>query len=192
MKMLQRILAEKRRFIVPLALALLANAAVYSFVVYPLRARVGSGEQRVAVAERTLAAAVRDHMTARATVTGKTRAEEELATFYGALLPADLKSAQRITTVHVAQLAEQNNVQFRRRTVEEERERDRRTLNRFRVTVMLEGSYEDIRRFIHALETGPEFVVLENVSLAVRGESESSLALTLGLLTYYRAVTNGP
>ena len=45
------------------------------------------------------------------------------------------------------------------------------------MTMVLEGEYRDVRRFIHALETAPEFVVIEDVAL-VQGERNAPLTLT--------------
>ena len=36
---------------------------------------------------------------------------------------------------------------------------------KFTYTALLSGEYRNIRRFIHELETAPEFLVLENVQL---------------------------
>ena len=52
--------------------------------------------------------------------------------------------------------------------------------------VELTGSYNSMRSFIHAIETAPQFVVIENISLA-EGTGEGSLRLALDLSTYYRS-----
>ena len=54
------------------------------------------------------------------------------------------------------------------------------------MTMVLEGEYRDVRRFIHKLETAPEFVVIEDVAL-VQGEQNAPLTLTVKLSTYYKA-----
>ena len=43
-----------------------------------------------------------------------------------------------------------------------------------------------MRSFIHAIETAPEFVVIDNISLA-EGSNEGSLRLALELSTYFRS-----
>ncbi len=48
------------------------------------------------------------------------------------------------------------------------------------------GSYGEIRRFIHALETAPEFVVVDNVQLAEGRDSGDGVQLTLAMSTFYR------
>jgi hypothetical protein len=43
-----------------------------------------------------------------------------------------------------------------------------------------------VRRFLHALDTAPEFVVIKSVSL-VQDERDKVLRITLQLGTWYRA-----
>jgi hypothetical protein len=49
----------------------------------------------------------------------------------------------------------------------------------------LEGSYANVRAFIHQLETAPEFVVVDNIELG-QGANGGPLGVTLHLSTYYR------
>jgi Tfp pilus assembly protein PilO len=49
----------------------------------------------------------------------------------------------------------------------------------------LAGDYEDIRDFVFALESAPEFVILDEVSLSESG-SENVLTLLVSLSTYFR------
>jgi Type II secretion system (T2SS), protein M subtype b len=60
-----------------------------------------------------------------------------------------------------------------------------------RITMALEGEYRNVRRFIHALETAPEFVVIEEMSLTEGTDASAPLTLTLELATYFRAEGNG-
>ena len=66
------------------------------------------------------------------------------------------------------------------------------SLSRFAQTAVLTGEYGNIRRFIHQLETRPEFVVIENVDLS-QGETDGSggITVTLQIATYYRTGGNG-
>ena len=50
----------------------------------------------------------------------------------------------------------------------------------------LTGSYPDIRNFLHEIETAPEFVVIDRVTLSEGVESDDSLRLALELSTYFR------
>ena len=69
-----------------------------------------------------------------------------------------------------------------------ERERGSR-LSRLRTTMVLAGRYEDVRRFIHVLETAPEFILVEDVVLGQGNASDEGLVLTLGVSTYYRSAS---
>jgi hypothetical protein len=50
----------------------------------------------------------------------------------------------------------------------------------------LAGSYANIRDFIHAIESSPEFVVIDGVGLTEGVQNSDALRLTLQLSTYYR------
>ena len=184
--LVRRIAREHRRIVVPLLIALAVNIVAYAFVVYPLSQAVGSIEQREAVATRELEAARREHAAARGTLTGKDRAAEELQRFYADVLPAEFPSARRLTHVRLPQLAGQLDLVYDKATVTPPTiERDS-TLTRVRTVAELAGRYDDIRTFIHQLETAPEFVVIDAVKLSEEDEESSLLNLTLQLSTYYR------
>ena len=188
---LQRVFAEKRGLIWPLVVVLVANAAVFALVVYPLSQKVALGEQEAAAAIAALAAAKRDYANARATVTGKGQADEELAKFYRDVLPPDLSGARRITFLPLEQLAAQSNLRLERQTSEPSKVRNS-DLQKFSQTGVLTGEYRDVRRFIHKLETAPEFIILENVSLSQsENETARGITVTVQVATYYRAGGNG-
>ena len=58
-------------------------------------------------------------------------------------------------------------------------------LARLQVTMLLRGAYRDIRGFIHAIETAPEFLIIDEVALRQGDEAEAGEVLGLGLSTYY-------
>jgi Tfp pilus assembly protein PilO len=186
----RRILAEKRHLVLPVAIALAANVLLFAVAVYPLSRRVAAAEQRAGAATRGLRIAQLRAAQARETVNGKARADHELQQFYKDVLPVDLAGARRITYLRLAQLAEQSNLRYERRTVAAERERDS-PLTKLHMTMVLEGEYEDVRRFIYRLETSPEFVVIEDVSLAQGQEKGGALVLTLDVSTYFRNAGDG-
>jgi Tfp pilus assembly protein PilO len=182
--LIQRVLREHRRVVVPLAVALGVNIVVYAAAVYPLSQRVANIQQRDRTAEEQLIAARRDHAQATGTLTGKDRAAAELATFYKDVLPQDLAGARRLTQLRLAQLARQSNLKFVRATFEPVNE-EKRTLTQLRIEMVLAGTYSDVRAFIHQLETAPEFVVVDNIELG-QGAEVGPLSVTLHLSTYYR------
>ena len=88
--LVRRVLRERRAIILPLAGVAVLNLAVYALLVYPLSLRVSATEGRRTFAARQLAAAERENAAARAMLTSKDRADAELRTFYGEVLPGDL------------------------------------------------------------------------------------------------------
>jgi hypothetical protein len=186
----RRIVAEKRRLIYPLAVVLVLNAALFAAVVYPLSIKVGGAEETARLTATALAGAKRDFDSARATVTGKASADTELKKFYGAVLPPNEGAAGRITRLTIYQLAKAAGVSYERATREESHERDS-GLQKLTTTIVLSGEYRDIRRFIHSLETAPEFLILENVALSQGTDESNDLNLTVRVATYYRTERNG-
>lgn len=186
----RRVLREKRALIWPIAIALILNVALYAIVVYPLSKKVAGGEQAADAAAAALQAARRDHAAARAMIAGKAQADVELEKFYGEVLPPDMSGARRITYLRIEQLAAQSDLRLERETSNPKAQHDSQ-LVKFTYTATLSGEYRNIRRFIHALETAPEFLVLENVDLS-QGETEGrDLNVLVQIATYYRAEANG-
>jgi hypothetical protein len=188
--LLRRILRERRAVVVPLAVAAVLNLAVYAVVIYPLSLRVSSTEQRTQVAQGQLAAAQREYAASRAMLTSKDRADVELRKFYGEVLPDDLAGARRITYARLAQLARDADLRYERRSYEPDANYDG-SLQKVQITMVLEGEYRNVRRFIHELETAPEFVVMEDVALAEGTDPDAPLTLTLQLATYFRVEGHG-
>jgi hypothetical protein len=187
MTLARRVVAENRAFIVPLVLALLANIAAY---VYPLRVKSETAADRAATAGQALDAAKRDGAAAQALVTGKTQADQELAVFYQKVLPPDVATARRITYTRVPDLARKANVKYDQRSSEVDQREKNIRLGRLRTRVVLEGDYEGLRQFIFELETTPEFIIIDDVTLA-QAETNRPLTLTVELSTYYRLGANG-
>jgi Tfp pilus assembly protein PilO len=189
MKLLQRVLLEKRSIIVPLLIALAVNIVAYVLVVRPLGIRSASAAQRAETARTALAAAERDRNAARDLVAGKTLAEQELSTFYDKVLPPNLSAARRMTYAPLPALARKTNVRYdaSRSTIEQQADQ---SLGRLRISMVLEGEYDSVRQFIYELETAPPFVIIDDVTLAQTG-SEGPLALSIELSAYYRTGPNG-
>ena len=183
----RRVLREYRRVLVPLAIALVVNILAYAFIVYPLSQRVANITQREEAAAKELAAAQIEHGQATGTLNGKARAERELARFYTEVLPQDLPAARRLTSVRLPQLAEQLDIVFDRRVTAPPEEKPDTVLVPLRTEVDLAGRYSDIRTFIHQLESSPEFVVIDNITLSEEDGESGLLQLKLNLSTYYKA-----
>jgi Tfp pilus assembly protein PilO len=186
--LLARVVREHRRVLSALGAGLLLNVVAYAFGVYPLSQRVANVEQRNASALKTLEAARSEHGAATGTLAGKDRATTELSTFYTSVLPRDLAGARRLTHLRIAQLAREHGLSLTRATSEPTAAERNSTLTRLKTLVSLTGSYGEIRRFVHALEAAPEFVVIDNVQLVEGRDSGGGVQLTLALSTFYKDV----
>jgi Tfp pilus assembly protein PilO len=190
MSLFQRVVTEKRRFIYPLLTVIVVNVVLFLAVVYPLSARAARGEASANAAAQARAAAQRDYDSARATVSGKTSAEAELEKFYTTVLPPDESAARRITFLKIEQLERKTNLRQERRAFEVTQDRGS-ALGKLTITTVLTGQYRDVRRFIYEVETAPEFLVLENVSVSQGAESDRPLNVTVRIATYFRAEDDG-
>lgn len=185
--LLRRVSSEYRRILVLLAVIFVVNVFAYTVIVRPLARRVANIEQRDQAAERDLAAARREYAQASGTLTGKDRAARELETFYESVLPQNLASARRLWIVRVPELADQLNVAFESRSTPLPDRPRAAELVRLRSEVGLAGRYDDLRTFIHRLETSPEFIVIDTIELEEGEEETGVLEVKLFLSTYYRA-----
>jgi len=190
MTLLRRIAAEKRASVLPLALAILVNIFVYALVVYPLGVKSAGAADRALAATNAVRAAERDYANARALVTGKSRAEQELATFYQKVLPPDQSSARRLTYASLPALAKKTNVKYLQSRYEPDPQQEKQRFGRLHIRMVLQGEYENLRQFIYEVESAPEFVIIDDVTLT-QGEPGKPLTLALELSTYYRHGANG-
>ena len=190
MTLLKRIVAEKRHIALPLVLVVIVNILAYALVVYPLVQRSEGATSRAATATAARQAAERDFAAAQALVAGKTRAQDELATFYDKVLPADFIAASRPIYARLPALAKNANVHYEASTFEIDPGTKNERVGRLRTKWVLQGEYENLRRFIFDLETSPEFVIIDSVTLA-QAEAGKPTTLDLELSTYYRVKSNG-
>jgi len=185
MRLVRRVVQEHRHAVVLIASGLVLNLLLYAVAVRPWERSVANIKQSTEAAEQAKMAAETDFNRANGTLTGKDRASKELATFYSTVLAQDLSGARRLTFGRVQRLAEQFRLDYQGSRYEPVEERES-TLTKLKASVQLTGTYGNMRSFIHAIETAPEFVVIENISLA-EGSNEGSLRLALELSTYFRS-----
>jgi hypothetical protein len=181
-----RVIADHRRWLVPVGIVLAINIVVLVAVVLPLRQSAASASARAAASAQSLREAMADLKNAEATRDGQSQATADLDRFYAEVLPKDFATARRITQLKIAQMARSHDVDFQSGVATSETLRDS-TLERLHVTYALSGDWDDIRQLIYALETGPDFIVIDNVMLSEGQAAEAPLSLTLDLSTYYRA-----
>ncbi len=190
---LQRVLGDKRGIVLPLAILALVNVVLYAVVVFPLGRQVASAEAEATAQHQELNAARADLKSAKATVTGKAQADAALQTFYKDVLPGDQGTARRLTYTRLAQLARQANVTLEHGTNAVAREKGS-SLAKLTTTYSLTGDYRNVRKFVYAIETAPEFIVIDNVGLQSAGEQPQQrrgLGMALGISTYFRAANGG-
>ena len=193
MTLARRILAEKRLPVLLVAAALAVDAALYALVVHPAAAARAAAEERAARAERARDDAGRSLTAAEAALAGTTDAAEAVETFYLDVLPVDLADARARTSRRLAELAAQHGLVLEQRSMMPEHDAES-LLGRLRMTMRLEGEYRSLRRFVYALETGAEFIVIEEIALRDGERDDAAQVLTIGLVTYYgaeRAATSG-
>jgi hypothetical protein len=190
MMLLSRILREKRALLIPLALGIVLNIAAYTLVVYPLGVKSAGAADRAVAAAQAVRVAELEAASARALLAGKTRADQELSTFYDKVLPVDLPAARRLTYSALPALARKTNVRFLDRHFDDEQVAKDSRFGRLKIRTQFSGDYESLRRFIYELESAAEFVVIDDVTLA-QPDPAKPLALVLELSTYYRLGTHG-
>jgi hypothetical protein len=147
-------------------------------------------EQREQAATMELQAAERDDAAARGILEGRDRTAVALKEFYGNVLPSGFASARDVTFLRLHQIAEQHDVRTGHQNAATDRDR-KGSLQRLKITMQLQGDYENIRRFIYQLESGSDFVVIDSLELGQDAQAGSPLSLTLGLSTYYRLEPHG-
>jgi hypothetical protein len=184
----KRVLTDHRRWLVPVGVVLVINFAVLALVVLPLRQSVQSGSARAQASAQSLQEAIADLKDAEATRDSQSQAAADLDRFYASVLPSDLPAARRLTHLKLSQLARSHEVDFKSGAATTETMRDS-TLEHLRVSYSLTGDWDDIRQMIYEIETGPDFVVIDNVRLVEGTEANAPLSLELELSTYYRLTT---
>jgi hypothetical protein len=96
-----------------------------------------------------------------------------------------------LTYSRLPALARKANVRFeeRRSDIDLQRQNNSR-LGRLQTRLVLEGDYESLRQLLYELETTPEFLIVDDVTLT-QAETNKPLTLTLEVSTYYRLGANG-
>jgi hypothetical protein len=136
---------------------------------------------------RHLGDARRAERQAAAARASKTRADAELQKFYGDVLPASFGVAMQTTNFWLTEAARDAGLVFKGSHFDWEPVHDSR-LSRAYSKVTLEGRYDNIRKFLHAVETAKEFIIIEKVELAQQGDrtgANGALQVSLTVSTYF-------
>jgi Tfp pilus assembly protein PilO len=193
MTLWRRIYIERRAVLLPLLLLLAANVAVLILGVLPLAQSVSNLENESMNAASELSRARLLDQQARDAGASKQRADTELRKFYVDVLPANAVAARKLMAF-LERSANASGLTFQRTQLEESSVKDSR-LERTSAKVTLVGDYAAIRKFLYAVETAPEFVIVERVALEqaadTRSTSSGRLVVTLDIATYYLATQAG-
>jgi hypothetical protein len=184
-----RIVSDHRRALIPVGIVLAVNIIVLTAVVMPMRRSAESGSSQASESTAALNAAMADLAQAEAMRDGQAQAAKDLDRFYGEVLPANFAAARRMTGLKLAQLARAHDVALQRGAASSEQLRNS-PLERMSVSYALEGDWDDIRRLIYEIETGPDFLVIDNVALSEGEGGSAPLSLTLEISTYHRVAGN--
>jgi len=184
MTLLQRIFAENRTAALALLAAIVLNLLAYVFIVAPLAVKSSTASERAAAAAAALQSAQRERAAARGLVDGKAKAEEELGTFYNKMLPADFVAARRMTYARLPAIARRANVRYESGTFEVDPDPKSVRLGRLHIRMFLQGEYESFRQFVYELETSPDFVIIDDLSLT-QDDPSKPLRFSLEISSYY-------
>jgi Tfp pilus assembly protein PilO len=189
-RLLSQIFGDYRRLILALAIVAIANMALDALVIYPLSLKVSASERRAVTVREQLRAAQKDSDAVHATLARTGQAEADLAKFYKDVLPSDVSGARRLTYARLAAMASEHNLTIAQRSYSLD-DSYKGKLKRLHIEMSLNGEYPDLRDFMYAVETAPEFVIIENVGVSQGARAESGLTVALRLATYFRAPDDG-
>jgi Tfp pilus assembly protein PilO len=188
----RRIYVERRSVILPLFILLIGNVALLALAVLPLSGSVASLHGDALNATTAMLKARTIDQQAKDARGSKERADQELKKFYGEILPATPAGARKVMSF-LERTADESGLKFQNSHVEESEIKDSR-LERMSAKITLVGDYQNIRKYLYAIETAQQFVVVERVGLSqaadLRSSNSGRLEVTLDVATYF--VAAGP
>jgi Tfp pilus assembly protein PilO len=186
MNLWRRVYAERRRVLLPLIVASVANLVVLLVAVLPLGRSVAAAETEAENAAINLASARQLERQARNASTSRDRADRELRQFYTSILPSNFAVAAKTTNRWLQEAARDAGLEYRGANFAWEAVRESK-LSRASSDVTLRGRYADIRRFLRAVESAEEFLVVERLELAQPAMSgaEGMLEVALVVSTFF-------
>ncbi len=195
MSLWRRVYAERRVIVLPLLVLLGANVAVLALGVLPIKRAVASDTDAAVLATAKLVEARQLETAAKNARASKDQADVELKKFYAEILPPAQGEARRVAKSRIEQMAAQANLTFKNSQYDFTPVKESR-LTRVDGKVTLRGDYASIRRFLYAVETAPEFVVIEKVEVSqpaqqTGGGAVAMLDITLDVATYYLSDESG-
>jgi Tfp pilus assembly protein PilO len=157
-------------------------------VVVPLQTSVAGLETARDSSILTLSQARNIERSAKAAMTSRQRADVELEKFYAEVLPRDLVTATKATNLWIQHAARDAGVTYTAAAFDYVPLRDSKLTRAF-ARITLSGRYPNIKKFLYALETAEEFIVVEKVELTEPGGATTSqqgvLEVSMTVATYY-------
>ena len=188
---LKRVFDEKRRLVIPVLAGLALNLVLSAGVVYPLGAADAQHrDARARPRPQRLQEAEREDADARGIIQRRDRNDKALKAFYTDVLPSSHAEARQATFLRLTQLAQQHNLEQSRRSIDPKQQSES-SLARLQISMTLQGDYEDIRQFIHQVESGQRFHRHRQHLASAGPEPGAPLTLALNLSTYYRVEPDG-
>jgi len=188
MSLWRRIYLERRAVVLPLALVLASNVAVLALGVLPLRQHVASLQTEQSDAAHNLLLARSAEKRAKDAMASKQVADQQLRQFYSEILPVDYSAASKLVGDFLQGRARESGLVMQRAQAELADVKDSQ-LKRVIGKVTLRGDYQNIRKFLYAVETAPEFVIIDRMTLNqasdAKASSSGALEITLDVTTYY-------
>ncbi|HEX5216173.1 MAG TPA: GspMb/PilO family protein [Vicinamibacterales bacterium] len=195
MSLTGRIFTERRGVVLPVLLLLAVNIGVLLLGVLPMQTSVAGLETARDSSMLTLSQARNIERSAKSTLTSRQRADVELAKFYAEILPHDLVTATKTTNLWIQHAARDAGVTFTAAAFDYVPLRDSKLTRAF-ARVTLSGRYPNIKKFLYALETAEEFIVVEKVELTEPGGASTTqqgiLEVSMTVATYYLTPPGAP
>jgi Tfp pilus assembly protein PilO len=188
MSLWRRVYREQRAVTLPVVVLLAINLGVLALGVAPLKQHVSSLEGERSDAQHNLQLARLAEQRAKNEVASKQLALQQLRQFYSAILPTDYASASKLVGDFLQARARETGLVIQRSQAELDDVKDSR-LKRVVGKVTLRGDYSNIRKFLYAVETAEEFVIVDRIALNQASDMRSSasgvLEITLDVTTFY-------
>ncbi len=184
---IKRIWAEKRLVVALIAGIAVVDVGLLVFGVLPLRERLEASDDEINSASQERRQQQIDLEESQKRIHIANRAREDLDQFYETVLPLNDRMARSILYQELGNRVSAERLVLERRLIKREEELNEVSrLSRLETTVRLSGAYSHIRQFIDSIETGDDFIIIENLTLAPTPDVDrNALVLTMRLSTYF-------
>ena len=174
-------LLKSIHFVRLMMIVLLANIAVLGFIVLPNKTRIKSQQLQYQSMRRDVATAKKDNQQLQARLEKLKQAEKDIQEMYAKVFVPKKKGATDIR-LELEGLIHNNQIQ-RTDVSHANTPMPDFKLQQYSLSVPVEGTYVNIRRFINDIERSQHFLILDRVELASEKKGDV-LTLDFELSTY--------